>query len=84
MKSLFGLLGFFVLCTYTGAWAQESFPEEEALFDISMIADVSPIPLNLSAVKARITYPPEAVQAGLEGLVQVQVFVDAFGNYTST
>ena len=38
-------------------------------------------PLNLAELRAAIPYPNALSQAGIEGLVQVMVKVDAYGNY---
>ncbi len=45
--------------------------------------DIPPRPLMLSELVAKIPYPQKAYQAGIEGLVQVQIKVDRNGNYVS-
>ena len=43
--------------------------------------EVEAIPLNLSAIISQVEYPANAIQAGIEGIVQVMVRVDRSGNY---
>lgn len=43
--------------------------------------DEEPIPLNFAQFTRQISYPVLAQQGGIEGLVQVLVRVDAYGNY---
>ena len=49
--------------------------------DLFQPLDEEPIPLNFSQFTRQISYPALAQQGGIEGLVQVLVHVDAYGNY---
>ncbi len=68
-------LGFFLIST---AALAQSPTESGNMFDL---LDQAPEPLNLSEVTGKIVYPSRAIEEGLEGLVQVMVQVDRFGNY---
>lgn len=53
------------------------FSSEEPI----LLLDQEPAPLNMAEVCDQIDYPELAVQAEIEGMVQVWVEVDAQGNY---
>ncbi len=46
-----------------------------------VLVEKEPAPVNMDDIKQRIGYPPQAKEAGIEGIVTVRVLVDENGNY---
>ena len=82
MKTNAFLTLIFILACYLPSVGQQQQTVEHDTISYALV-DQEPIPLNLSEIVAHISYPPKAVQAGIEGLVQVMVQVDSYGNYVN-
>ena len=77
MKSFLCLFVAFLGISISHVFAQYQVQNQETL----QLYDQEAQPLNLAELRAGIPYPKVLSQAGIEGMVQVMVKVNAYGDY---
>lgn len=76
------IIFLFFLLTALPNFSQSTYRIASDSPNFSLLNQV-PKPTNLKNVIRNIPYPVKAAKGGIEGLVQVMVQVDAYGNYLS-
>ncbi|MEM9717674.1 MAG: energy transducer TonB [Bacteroidota bacterium] len=81
MRTIHHILLLCFLCVSLSVSGQERDFRFTKATSSALMPEVEAIPLNLSAIISQVEYPAKAIQAGIEGIVQVMVRVDRSGNY---